>query len=93
MTLYERNSPSVVSISVSSTFGKSKSRADGEDGGPDAKEMEEFFRKYLASAVKVAKAAHRVICVVKVVVRGSLFLPMARSSLTVMWSKTPTKSS
>ena len=46
VTLYERNSPSVVSISVSSTFGKSKSRADGEDGGPDAKEMEEFFRKY-----------------------------------------------
>ncbi len=45
VTLYEKNSPSVVSISVSSTIGKGKSRADGEDG-PDAKDMEEFFRKY-----------------------------------------------
>lgn len=47
VTLYEQNSPSVVSISVSTTIGRNKPKA-GSDGGaqPDREEMEEFFRRY-----------------------------------------------
>ncbi len=50
VTLYERNSPSVVSISVTSTPGKNRPRANtpggGNDAQPDREEMEEFFRRY-----------------------------------------------
>ncbi len=46
VTLYESNSPSVVSISVSTTVGRNKPRAGGSDSTPDKDEMEELFRRY-----------------------------------------------
>ncbi len=47
VSLYEKNSPSVVSISVSSTPGRNKPKAGGEGSAqPDREEMEEFFRRY-----------------------------------------------
>jgi serine protease Do len=48
VTLYERNSPSVVSISVTSTPGRNRQRSapGGNDAQPDREEMEEFFRRY-----------------------------------------------
>jgi serine protease Do len=47
VSLYERNSPSVVSISVSSTPGRNRPRAGGEGNAqPEREEMEEFFRRY-----------------------------------------------
>jgi serine protease Do len=55
VTLYEKNSPSVVSISVSATVGKKRGSAgaapranprDGDDAQPDREDMEEFFRRY-----------------------------------------------
>jgi serine protease Do len=52
VTLYEQNSPSVVSISVSTNFkrgprpGAATPRKEGEDAQPDREEMEEFFRRY-----------------------------------------------
>ncbi len=47
VSLYEKNSPSVVSISVSSTPGRNRPRAGGEGNAqPDREEMEEFFRRY-----------------------------------------------
>lgn len=50
VSLYERNSPSVVSISVSSTPGRNRARGnsggDGDDATPDREDMEEFFRRY-----------------------------------------------
>jgi serine protease Do len=55
VSLYEKNSPSVVSISVSATIGKKRGNAgaaprsnprDDEDAQPDREEMEEFFRRY-----------------------------------------------
>ncbi len=52
VTLYEKNSPSVVSISVSTTVKRDRPRAGGAapnpgDGAtPDREEMEEFFRRY-----------------------------------------------
>ncbi|TAG76200.1 MAG: Do family serine endopeptidase [Burkholderiales bacterium] len=49
VTLYERNSPSVVSISVTSTPGRNRQRPNapgGNDSQPDREEMEEFFRRY-----------------------------------------------
>ncbi len=55
VSLYEKNSPSVVSISVSATVGKKRSGSgaaprsnprDDEDAQPDREEMEEFFRRY-----------------------------------------------
>ena len=46
VTLYEKNSPSVVSISVSTTVGKNKPRAGGSDATPDKDEMEDLFRRY-----------------------------------------------
>lgn len=46
VTLYEKNSPSVVSISVSTTVGRNRPRAGGSDSTPDKDEMEELFRRY-----------------------------------------------
>jgi serine protease Do len=52
VTLYEQNSPSVVSISVSSTVkrgarpGSATPRREGDEAQPDREEMEEFFRRY-----------------------------------------------
>lgn len=46
VSLYEKNSPSVVSISVSSTVGRNRPRAGGDNATPDREEMEEFFRRY-----------------------------------------------
>jgi serine protease Do len=49
VSLYERNSPSVVSISVTSTPGRNRQRSNapgGNDAQPDREEMEEFFRRY-----------------------------------------------
>ena len=47
VTLYEKNSPSVVSISVSSTVGRGRARAGGGgDAAPDKDEMEDLFRRY-----------------------------------------------
>lgn len=45
VTLYERNSPSVVSISVSATPNRNRQRG-GNEAQPDREEMEEFFRRY-----------------------------------------------
>lgn len=49
VTLYEKNSPSVVSISVSSTVGRNRSRAGGNDAAPDKDEMEDLFRRYFGN--------------------------------------------
>jgi serine protease Do len=52
VSLYENNSPSVVSISVSATVNRNRPRAekkddgDGDNAQPDREEMEEFFRRY-----------------------------------------------
>ncbi len=46
VSLYENNSPSVVSISVSSTVGKKAPRASADGTAPDKEDMEEFFRRY-----------------------------------------------
>jgi serine protease Do len=49
VSLYERNSPSVVSISVTSTpasRNRNRSGGGGDDAQPDRGEMEEFFRRY-----------------------------------------------
>jgi serine protease Do len=52
VSLYEKNSPSVVSISVSATVNRNRPRAekkedgDGDNAQPDREEMEEFFRRY-----------------------------------------------
>ena len=62
VTLYENNSPSVVSISVSSTVGRKSPRA-GADGGnkgenatPDREDMEEFFRRYFGQGGQGGRA-------------------------------------
>ncbi|TAG70663.1 MAG: protease Do, partial [Burkholderiales bacterium] len=50
VTLYEKNSPSVVSISVTTTVKRDRPRVGGANPGdgatPDREEMEEFFRRY-----------------------------------------------
>lgn len=46
VTLYERNSPSVVSISVSTNVKRSAPKAGGGDSAPDRDDMEEFFKRY-----------------------------------------------
>jgi len=47
VSLYEKNSPSVVSISVSTTVNRNRPRAGGNDNAtPDREDMEEFFRRY-----------------------------------------------
>jgi len=46
VTLYENNSPSVVSISVSSTIGKKPAKPGADGAAPDKEDMEEFFRRY-----------------------------------------------
>lgn len=46
VALYERNSPSVVSISVSSTPGRNRARGNDDNATPDRDDMEEFFRRY-----------------------------------------------
>ncbi len=52
VSLYEKNSPSVVSISVSATVNRNRPRTerreegDGDNAQPDREEMEEFFRRY-----------------------------------------------
>ena len=46
VTLYENNSPSVVSIAVSSTIGKKSARPGADGATPDKEDMEEFFRRY-----------------------------------------------
>lgn len=47
VTLYEQNSPSVVSISVSTNIKRSAAKAGGTDGAaPDREDMEEFFKRY-----------------------------------------------
>jgi serine protease Do len=51
VSLYEKNSPSVVSISVSATVNRNRSRSGAPNPGggnaqPDRDEMEEFFRRY-----------------------------------------------
>ena len=46
VALYERNSPSVVSISVSSTIGRNRPRASDDDSAPDPGDINEFFRRY-----------------------------------------------
>jgi serine protease Do len=46
VSLYENNSPSVVSISVSATVNRNRARGNSEGTQPDREEMEEFFRRY-----------------------------------------------
>ncbi len=46
VSLYESNSPSVVSIAVSTTIGKKSSKSGAEGAAPDKEDMEEFFRRY-----------------------------------------------
>jgi serine protease Do len=52
VSLYENNSPAVVSISVTATVNRNRARAerkedgDGDNAQPDREEMEEFFRRY-----------------------------------------------
>ena len=47
VTLYERASPSVVSISVSGSVKRNAPKAGGGDGAaPDREDMEEFFKRY-----------------------------------------------
>ena len=46
VTLYESNSPSVVSIAVSSTIGKKSAKPGADGAAPGKEDMEEFFRRY-----------------------------------------------
>ena len=46
VSLYERNSPSVVSISVSTNMKKSAPKASADGTAPDREDMEEFFKRY-----------------------------------------------
>ena len=46
VSLYENNSPSVVSIAVSSTIGKKSAKPGADGAAPDKEDMEEFFRRY-----------------------------------------------
>ena len=47
VSLYERNSPSVVSISVSTNVKRNAPKAGRSDGAaPDREDMEEFFKRY-----------------------------------------------
>jgi serine protease Do len=63
VSLYEKNSPSVVSISVSSTVKRRSSAArpgqgDG-DAQPDRDEMEEFFRRYFGGGGRAPREFRR----------------------------------
>ena len=46
VTLYEQNSPSVVSISVSTNVKRSAPKAGTDGAAPDREDMEEFFKRY-----------------------------------------------
>lgn len=46
VSLYERNSPSVVSISVSTSVKRSAPKAGADGTAPDREDMEEFFKRY-----------------------------------------------
>ena len=46
VSLYERNSPSVVSISVSTSVKRNSPRAGADGTPPDREDMEEFFKRY-----------------------------------------------
>ena len=57
VTLYERNSPSVVSISVSTNVKRSAPKVGGSDGAaPDREDMEEFFKRYFGQGGQGGRA-------------------------------------
>jgi serine protease Do len=59
VTLYERNSPSVVSISVSTTVNRNRPRAGSDNAAPDREDMEEFFRRYFGQGGQGGRNAPR----------------------------------
>ncbi len=59
VTLYERNSPSVVSISVSTNVKSSKPKSGGSDSAPDREDMEEFFKRYFGQGGQGGRNAPR----------------------------------
>ena len=60
VSLYERASPSVVSISVSSSVKRSTPKAGGGDGAaPDREDMEEFFKRYFGQGGSGGRNAPR----------------------------------
>ena len=60
VTLYEQNSPSVVSISVSTSVKRSAPKAGGTDGtAPDREDMEEFFKRYFGQGGQGGRNAPR----------------------------------
>ena len=60
VTLYEQNSPSVVSIAVSTNVKRSAPKAGGTDGAaPDREDMEEFFKRYFGQGGQGGRNAPR----------------------------------
>ena len=56
VSLYENNSPSVVSIAVSSTVGRKTPKAGADGTPPDKEDMEEFFRRYFGQGGQGGRA-------------------------------------